>query len=312
MTTQIIVLGKKINATMIQAFGRRLNSTDEIITLWAPASVLELVKNKNSNWLKEMFECKAFRNNKGELNGLGLEVYGYVSAHFPRVIYDRETLVVGLRKFIPDSPLATQFVSVGDTAIDEARQIVKINDKFYRPHGDFALTFPEYRAFAAAAKAPKDPDEIKTVLAKSFTKAATNALKAQKAAKFVGAPDELTEALAAIGTLADAIREQIANSDKKAIEAAAKRLAAAQEVAEAKAAAAKNVVDMTDDELTAELAKRSAAADARKIERKAEDKVTKAADDKEAKAAARKQAMLAKAADVKGAAGQSAPLANVG
>lgn len=228
MATQITVRGKLVTNALVTAFARRLNSTDEVVTQWANASVLELVKNKSSNWFVEMFDCKAFRLENGALNKLGMEVYGYVQAHFPRAVYDKETNVVGLKKFNPDSPLADNFIAVSHTAENVDLGIVEINGKFYAPQGDFMLTFAEYKAFKAQG-APKDENEdVKPVQAKAFAKSAIKALEAQKVAKFIGSPDELVAALEAIGYLADGIRSQIAATDKKAIDAALNILEAAR------------------------------------------------------------------------------------
>lgn len=233
MSTQIIVRGKAINNALIAAFGRRLNSSDEVITQWSNAAVLEAIKNGNWNWFKALFECKALRLDGGGLNKLGMEVYGYVQAHFPRAVYDKETQVVGWKKFNPDSPLADNFIAVGATESNADLNIVEINGKFYQPHGDFALTFAEYRAFKAQKAESADEDEVKSVSAKAFAKAAQKALEAQKAMRFVGSPDELISAMAAIGELADAIRAQIAASDAKALEEARAVLAKAEQAKEA-------------------------------------------------------------------------------
>lgn len=227
MTTQIMVRGKLVTNALVTAFARRLNSTDEVVTQWANAAVLELVKNKNSNWFTELFACKALRLENGQLNKLGQEVYSYVQAHFPRAVYDKETQVVGLKKFNPDSPLADNFIAVSHTAENVELNIVEINGKFYAPQGDFMLTFAEYKAFKAQS-APKDEnDDIKPVQAKAFAKAALKALEAQKVSKFIGSPDELVAAMEAIGLLADGIRAQIAGADQAAINAALDILAAA-------------------------------------------------------------------------------------
>lgn len=307
----IFVRGKIVTGTVFEAYVRRLGSTDDTINRMTNAAVLELVLNENYNWFNNMFKCDLFRLEKGGLNKLGMEVFEYVQAHFPRAVYDKDTGQVGVKKWNADSPLAKYFVSVGDTCENADLGVKEINGAYYRPFGDFALTFQEYKALMAIKK-PKD-DEVKPVTAKAFIKSVENAVKAQAVLKFTGTPDEMVLAMAAVETLVTGIKVQLSLFNQAAIDKAAADLAAAETAAKAAAARLVNVVDMTDDELAAYVEKRNQAAAATRLaDRKAEDKVTKAADDKEAKAAKRKQAMLAKAADVKGAAGQSAPLANVG
>lgn len=230
MTKQIVVRGKIITPTLISAFGRRIDSTDEIITQWANAGALELSKNKNGNWLIALFATKALRLNAGGLNKLGLEVLSYVQAHFPRVVYDKETTNIGFKAYNPESPLAKNFVSVGDTEIDEANGVIELNGKFYREQGDFALTFEEYKLFKAG-KGGNPPDE-KPVQAKAITKAVEKALAAQLDSRFIGAPDELVSAMEALGKLAEGIRQQISASNKAEIDAALAKLEAAKALPE--------------------------------------------------------------------------------
>lgn len=314
MSKQIIVRGKLVNANLVSAFARRLNSTDTIVTQWANASVLELTVNRNGNWLKEMFQCAAFRTATGDLNKLGFEVYGYVQAHFPRAVYDKETQAVGLKKFNPDSPLADKFIAVSHTAENVDLQIVEVNGKFYMPQGDFALTFAEYKAFKAESAPKSDDDDVKPVQAKAFAKAATKALEAQKAAKFIGSPDELVDAMAAIAALAEAIRGQIAASDKKAIDAALNILRAA-ELAAGNNAAKVNPdsptgLQLSDEETAVIEARRAELAKASEANKQAEVKAALLA--KPSKALKARQARAATALDLEMAAkvaAESAPLA---
>lgn len=304
MSTNITVRGKLITNALVTAFARRLNSTDEVVTQWANASVLELVKNKNTNWFTELFTCKALRLESGGLNKLGMEVYGYVQAHFPRAVYDKETTVVGIKKFNPDSPLADNFIAVGHTAENADLMIVEVNGKFYAPQGDFLMTFAEYKAFKAQGAPKSDDDDIKPVQAKAFAKAATKALEAQGAGKFIGSPDELVTALEAIGKLAEGIRAQIAATDKKAIDAALDILAAAK-IAAGTNAAVINPESPTGLALTGE---EKAIIEARRTELAAATEANKQADAKKSLTTAQikreqaKQARAATALDVEMAA----------
>lgn len=247
MTTPIVVRGKAITPAIIHAFARRLNSTDDIVTQWANGAVLELVKNQNGNWLYEMFDCRAFRLANGALNKLGQEVFSYVQAHYPRLTHDKETNKIGLKKYNPESPLAENFVSVGDSEIVNdplLPKVIEINGKFYRPHGDFALTFAEYKLFKAQKSS--EPPADKPVLAKSISKAVEKALEAQADSRFIGAPDELVSAMEALGKLANGIREQLRNFKQGEIDSALAK------VEEAKAIVEPSVITLalalTDDE----------------------------------------------------------------
>lgn len=294
----IVVRGQRIDKTIIHAFGRRLNSTDVIITQWANASILELVLNKNSNWFYEMFKCKAFILDNGGLNKLGLEVFGYVQAHFPRALYNKETKTLGLKKFLPEGPLVNYFVSVGDTAPDEALGIVEINGAFYRPHGDFALTFSEYRSYLASLPKEDDDDGIKPVTAKAFLKSLENSAKAQDASKFIGSPEELAGVIAAMGTLGDALRQQLAATDKKAIDRAIKVLADLKDAEEAHRARMQvNPKSPTTLELSAEEKAEAAAKLAEATEASEANQLAEAAKGPSAKSKARQLAKEAKAAN---------------
>jgi hypothetical protein len=240
MTKQIVVRGKAITPALITAFARRLNSTDEIITQWANGAMLELVQNQNGNWLYDMFDCRAFRLANGGLNKLGMEVYQYAQAHYPRLTYDKETMKIGLKKYNPDSPLATNFVSVGDSEISADLQIIEVNEKFYRPHGDFALTFTEYKAFKAEKVKGADEDN-KPVQAKSLVKALEKAIAAQSDSLLIGAPLELVDLLANLGTLANAVQAQISASNKADIDAALVKLRDAEDRANEATARAEQV-----------------------------------------------------------------------
>lgn len=240
MTNQIMVRGKAVTPTIIAAFARRLNSTDDIVTQWANAAMLQVGQYGNPNWMLEMFACRAFRMANGGLNKLGMEVYSYVQAHYPRVTYYKETMKIGLKTFNAESPLATQFVSVGDTEINEALKIVEINGKFYRPHGDFAMTFSEYKAFKAE-KTKDVEEENKPVQAKSLVKALEKAIAAQSDSLLIGAPLELVDLLANLGTLANAVQAQISASNKADIDAALVKLRDAEDRANEATARAEQV-----------------------------------------------------------------------
>lgn len=262
MTKQIVVRGKVITPVLVSAFARRVNSTDEIITQWANAAVLELTQNRNGNWFTDLFNTKAFRLNSGALNKLGTEVYQYVQAHFPRAVYDKETFVVGLKKFNPESPLADSFISVGDTEVNADLGIYELNGKFYRPQGDFALTFEEWKTFKASKS--EVPDDQKPVQAKALAKSLEKALAAQAADLLIGAPLELVTLLENLGKLGEAVRGQMNKATQADLDTALAKLRAAQDAAEANTVAVGGF-DLSPEEIEQIKANRLAAAEEVKV-----------------------------------------------
>lgn len=192
----MVVQGKKVNASVIAAFAKRVGSIDEVISVWANAGALQLAQHGNLNWLAKLFEMPLLTLKSGDLNKLGAEVMRYISAHYPAVKWDKENHKVARAKVTAANIQYTHFVDLTATAADvvEGGKIVKQGEKFYRPHGDFSLTFAQWREAQAAAEGGED-DPLPTVTAKAFAKQLEKALAAVEAKRFVGAEDELSAAL---------------------------------------------------------------------------------------------------------------------
>lgn len=190
----MVVQGKKVNASVIAAFAKRVGSIDEVISVWANAGALQLAQHGNLNWLAKLFEMPLLTLKSGDLNKLGAEVMRYISAHYPAVKWDKENHKVARAKVTAANIQYTHFVDLTATAVDADAKVEKHGDKFYRPHGDFSLTFAQWREAQAAVEGSED-DPLPTVTAKAFAKQLEKALAAVEAKRFVGAEDELSAAL---------------------------------------------------------------------------------------------------------------------
>lgn len=187
----ITVQGTVVNARVIAAFGRRVDSLDTILSVWANAATLQVAVHGNRNWLDSLFALPTMRLASNELSKTGKEVLSYITAHCPRVVWNKETQNIGLTKLAKESILATHFVAVGATA--ESETVSLHRNKFYQPHGDFALTLTGFKNLQKPEKEEEDKEPSMT--AKAFVKQAEKALECFKAARFVGTPDELLSAM---------------------------------------------------------------------------------------------------------------------
>lgn len=188
----MIVQGKVVNPSVIAAFAKRLNSIEEIVSVWANASILQVVQHGNRNWLDSMFKSTALTYKNGRPNKMGEQVIRYIKAHYPAFAYDKENNTVGVTKPTGKSILLTHFVAVGATSPtgDMAQQ----RDKFYTPHGDFHLTFREFLDLESVGAEEKDEDP--QVAAKAFLKQISKAHECLKVERFIGTPEEIAAALA--------------------------------------------------------------------------------------------------------------------
>lgn len=195
MSTKIamVVQGKPVNGTVIAAFARRVGSLDEVFSVWANASALQLALHGNRNWLDSLFDQQPLRLKNGALSKLGEEILSYIKAFYPAIKFDKESQKLGWKRPNKDAILATHFVDPTADKADETKGIVQLRDKFYRPHGDFAMTLVEWRNRETAA-AEGDDDVLPTVAAKAVVKQLEKALAALEAKRFVGASDELQAA----------------------------------------------------------------------------------------------------------------------
>lgn len=186
----LTVQGKQVTGTIIAAYAKRIGSIDDVLSVWANAATLQVAVYGNRNWLDTLFTMPTLRLQSGELSKAGKEVFKYVSEHCPRIVWDKESKKFGLTKLVKDSILETHFVAVGATK--EGGDIIAHRNKLYLPHGDFALTFTEFKNLE---KAPKVKEETApSMTAKAFIANAEKALACFKDERFVGTPDELLAA----------------------------------------------------------------------------------------------------------------------
>lgn len=186
----LTVQGKQVTGTIIAAYAKRIGSIDDVLSVWANAATLQAAVYGNRNWLDSLFSMPTLRLKSGELSKSGKEVFKYVSEHCPRIVWDKETQKFGMTKLVKESILETHFVAVNATK--EGGDIIAHRNKLYLPHGDFALTFTEFKNLE---KAPKDVEEKEpSMTAKAFAKQAEKALECFANQRFTGTPDELLAA----------------------------------------------------------------------------------------------------------------------
>lgn len=256
----MVVQGKKVNASVIAAFAKRVGSVDEVLSVWANAGALQLAQHGNLNWLNRLFEMPLLTLKSGDLNKLGQEVMRYISAHYPAVKWDKDNHKVARAKVTAANIQYTHFVDLTVKDADTAAvltqggvfaEVVKQGDKFYRPHGDFSLTFAQWRE-AQAANEKEDDDALPTVTAKAFTKQMEKALAAMEAKRFVGAEDELSAALDKVLAMVERLTAATAKAQDEAPKV---DVGAALQVLETgrrgKAARAGGKVDKADDKAVA-------------------------------------------------------------
>jgi len=186
------VQGKTVNAAMINGFARRVGSLDDVLSVWANAATLQVAVHGNRNWIDQLFNMPTLQLKNGDLNKLGKEVLAYIQAHCPRIVWNKDNRTIGLTKLVKESILATHFVAVGAT--EESETVSLHRNKFYQLHGDFALTFSEFKNLASEKAEPEEKEVSMT--AKAFITQATKALECFKAERLVGTPDELFAAAA--------------------------------------------------------------------------------------------------------------------
>jgi len=195
MTTIITIRGKKVDNTLIAAYVKRINSTNDVVTVFANAAVIQAAVHGNKNWLDKLFSLPVMTLRNGDLSKLGTQVLNYCKAHCPRVEWSKENQKVGLKKFNADSPLATNFVAVGVTeeqaANIEGATVVK--GKVYLPHGDFNLTFDEFLNLEKPESADKPEPSL---AAKALVKQLEKAVAFHKDGKLSGTADEVLAAAA--------------------------------------------------------------------------------------------------------------------
>ena len=214
--TSMTVQGTMVNSTIIAAYSRRVGSLDDVLSVWANAATLQVAVHGNRNWIDSLFALPVMRLTSGALSKTGKEVFAYIAAHCPRVVWDKEHNKVALTKLQKESALATHFVAVGVKHESELPNGLgfQFRDKFYTPHGDFALTFSAFKNLEKPEVEKEEKEESMT--AKAFVKQAEKALSCFKAERFVGTSDELLSAMLKAKELFLALDAQILAQEKAA------------------------------------------------------------------------------------------------
>lgn len=188
----VVVQGTTVTATLLATYAKRIGSIDTLLSVWANAATLQAAQHGNMNWLTTLFAMPTLRLKSNELSKQGKDVLAYITAHCPRVVWNKETKQLVLTKMIEDSILSKAFIAVGATKEDEATGVYSLRNKFYKPHGDFALTFDQFKNLVKVTKVKEETAPSMT--AKAFVTNAEKALACFKDDRFVGTPDELLAA----------------------------------------------------------------------------------------------------------------------
>jgi hypothetical protein len=206
----LTVQGKQVNNTIIAAYAKRVGSLDEVLSVWANAATLQVAIHGNRNWMDALFDVPVMRLASGALSKTGKEVFNYISAHCPRVVWNKENNTVGMTKLQKDSILATHFIAVGAT---EESEVVSLHrNKFYMAHGDFALTLTAFKNLVKPEVEKEEQEEKMTAAA--FIKQADKALNCFNAQRFVGTEDELLTAMTKAKALFLALDAQLVEAEK--------------------------------------------------------------------------------------------------
>jgi hypothetical protein len=217
--TLITVQGQPVDQRLINQYKKSFGKHENILSVWANAATVQLAQHGNRNWMDSLFALDVMRVKSGALSKLGQEVFGYIKAHFPRLIWDKEHNKLALVKLQKDSILATHFVAVGAT--EQSDTVVQLRDKFYSAHGDFALTFTQFKNLE---KPEVEKEEVAPKMtATAFAKQADKALECFKDNRFIGTEEEILSAMVKAKALFLALDAQLVAQEaakaKKAAEA---------------------------------------------------------------------------------------------
>lgn len=217
MTTQtaqmkdITVQGTVVNARLIAAFKKSFGKHETILSVWANAAAVQMAQYGNRNWMDTLFQLPVMTLKSGQLSKQGEELFKYVKAHFPRLVWDKEHCKLGLVKLQKESILGTHFVAVGAT--EESDTVCQVGAKYYSAFGDFALTFTEFKNLE---KPEVEKEEVAPKMtAKAFATQAEKALSCLKDNRFIGTAEELFSALAHAKALYMALDAQFSAADAK-------------------------------------------------------------------------------------------------
>jgi hypothetical protein len=215
----IVVQGTTVDARLIAAYKKSFAKHETILSVWANAATVQMAKHGNRNWLDTLFQLPVMTIKSGDLSKQGYELYHYIKAHFPRLVWDKKTCKMGLVKLQKDSILSTHFVAVGATS--ESETVKQSGAKFYSEFGDFALTFTEFKNLE---KPEVEKEEVAPKMtATAFSNQADKALDCFKAGRFIGTEEEILSAMVKAKALFLALDAQLvkqeAEKQKKLAEA---------------------------------------------------------------------------------------------
>lgn len=207
----ITVQGTTVNAKLIAAYKKSFGKHETILSVWANAAAVQMAQHGNRNWMDTLFQLPVMTLKSGALSKQGEELFKYVRAHFPRLVWNKETNKLGLVKLQKESILATHFVAVGATEASDSVQ--QVGAKFYSAFGDFAMTFTEFKNIEKVEVEKEDVAPKMT--AKAFATQAEKALACLKDKRFIGTTEELFSAFAHAKALYMALDAQLTAADAK-------------------------------------------------------------------------------------------------
>lgn len=200
VVTDLTVQGTVVNQRLITAYTKSFAKHETILSVWANAATLQMAKHGNRDWMDSLFNLPVMRIKSGALSKLGTELATYIKAHFPRFVWDKEHNKVAMISLQKDSILATHFVAFGATeetanpeGMESHKVVIQLRDKFYSAHGDFALTFTEFKNFEKPEREHVETAPKMTAVA--FSKNALKALECFKENRFVGTVEEILDAM---------------------------------------------------------------------------------------------------------------------
>lgn len=208
----VTVQGTIVDARLIGAYKKSFGKHETILSVWANAAAVQLAKHGNRNWIDTLFALPVMTLKSGDLSKQGTELYHYIKAHFPRLVWDKKSYKMGLVKLQKDTIVCTHFVAVGAT--EESEGVKQVGAKFYSEFGDFALTFTEFKNLEKAAPEDKE-EEAPKMTAKAFATQAEKALSCLKDNRFIGTTEELFSAFAHAKALYMALDAQLTAADAK-------------------------------------------------------------------------------------------------
>lgn len=206
----ITVQGTVVNARLIAAYKKSFGKHETILSVWANAAAVQMAQHGNRNWMDTLFQLPVMTLKSGALSKQGEELFKYVKAHFPRLVWNKETNKLGLVKLQKESILATHFVAVGHTQTSDT--VCQVGAKYYSAFGDFTLTFTEFKNLE---KPEVEKEEVAPKMtATAFATQAVKALACLKDSRFIGTEEELLSAMVHAKALFLALDAQLVEQEK--------------------------------------------------------------------------------------------------